>query len=54
MKLTKIHILYALEGMESTKKRPNGRISVSEMPLTKPFKCSSPKELSIASPFFMP
>jgi hypothetical protein len=35
------------------KKWLNGRISVSEMSLTKPFKCSSLKELSIASPFFM-
>jgi hypothetical protein len=54
MILSKSHLLHALEGMESTKKRPNGRISVSEMSLTKPFKYSSPKELSIASPFFMP
>jgi hypothetical protein len=32
------------------KKWPNGRISVSEMSLTEPFKYSSPKELTIASP----
>jgi hypothetical protein len=53
MILTKFHLLNALEGMESTKKRPNGRISISEMSLTKPFKCSSHKESSIASPFLM-
>jgi hypothetical protein len=32
---------------EEHKKWLNGRISVPEMSLTKPFKCSSPKDLSI-------
>jgi hypothetical protein len=46
--------VYVLEAMDSTKIWPDGRISVSEMSLTKPFKCSGLKDLNITLPFFMP